>query len=58
MKVVRIKSWEQMEQEFGLDNTGSIKIRPCFISSMKYLCDTIIYIDENNNQLKLPSWGY
>ena len=57
MKAVRIKSWKQMEQEFGLDSGGGIKVRPCFVSNMKSLCDTILYIDENNNQLELPSWS-
>lgn len=34
---VKIKTWEQMEEEFGLDRDGDIAITPCFSQRMEEL---------------------
>ena len=57
MKAVRIKSWEQMEQEFGTDTEGDIQVCPYFLSNMKYLCNTTVLIDNKNVLLESPNWG-
>lgn len=41
-QIVRIKSWEQMEKEYGLDSNNDIKCKYLFTKRMKYLCNTII----------------
>ncbi len=35
---LRIRSWEDMEQEFGLNDLGDIACRFAFTKSMRYLC--------------------
>jgi len=45
-QVVRIKSWEQMEKEYGL-LFGSINCGATFTPQMKYLCNAIICIEDN-----------
>ena len=35
---VEIKSWEEMEREFGMDEFGDIKTEINFVSYMQYLC--------------------
>ena len=57
MKAVRIKPWEQMEQEFGIDTEGDIQVSPYFLSNMKYLCNTTVLIDNKNVLLESPNWG-
>lgn len=44
---VRIKSWEQMEQEFKLDDSGDIECSTeCFLTDMKDLCGMELTIEE------------
>ena len=46
-KVV-VKSWEEMEMEFGLNEYGSIKCKFCFTENMKSVCGktaTVVYTD-------------
>lgn len=54
---VRIKTWEEMEKEFGVDNVGDIKCKETFSTYMEELLpkDRIIEIEENgkNNMFKL-----
>ena len=48
---VRIRSWEDMESEFGLDEQGNIDCRYLFTREMQYLCGkdfTISSISENH----------
>ena len=55
---VRIKSWEQMEKEFGKNSGGGIDCMPCFIEDMKYLCGKTATIDEVcNYDIKLKDWS-
>lgn len=42
---VKIKSWEQMEEEFGLDKIGDIKCAAAFLVDMKHLCGQEIEIE-------------
>lgn len=37
---VQFKSWEEMEEEFGIDSAGDIKIQYYFTKSMKEFCNT------------------
>ena len=43
---IRIKTWEEMEREFGTDRDGDIIVRGCgsFIQDMKKLCGTEIEV--------------
>ena len=55
---VRIKSWEQMEKEFGKNSDGGIDCMPCFIEDMKHLCGKTATIDEIcNYDIKLKDWS-
>lgn len=55
---VRIKSWEQMEKEFGKDCFESINCIPRFIEDMKHLCGKTATIDEIcNYDIKLKDWS-
>lgn len=55
---VRIKSWEQMEKEFGKDYFESINCIPRFIEDMKHLCGKTATIDEIcNYDIKLKDWS-
>lgn len=55
---VRIKSWEQMEKEFGKDCFESINCIPRFIEDMKHLCGKTATIDEIcNYNIKLKDWS-
>ena len=42
---VRIKSWEQMKKEFGLDSGGDIKCSESFVMDMDHLCGEEVVID-------------
>lgn len=48
---VKIRTWESMEKEFGLDKDGDINIRPCFFTTeMKQYCGktlTVARIDSD-----------
>lgn len=55
---VRIKSWEQMEKEFGKVPCGSIDCMPHFIEDMKYLCGKTATIDEICGcDIELKAWS-
>lgn len=41
---VRIRSWDDMQKEYGLDRDGDIKTPICFVSSMKQYCGKIMTI--------------
>ena len=43
---IRIREWEDMEREFGLDEYGDIDCYYNFIKGMKKYCGKIIEIDE------------
>lgn len=69
-ELVRIRQWDDMEKEFGLDADGDIKTYVSFVTSMKPLCGKyaeIISIAENGVEVNLKlfnccgldtSWGY
>lgn len=51
---VRIRQWDDMEKEFGLDETGDIKCLCFFIESMKHLCGRTATIkDIRDKKIKL-----
>lgn len=35
---VRVRGWEDMEKQFGVDNDGDIKANGCFTKNMRFLC--------------------
>lgn len=41
---VKIRSWESMEKEFGLDRDGDIDCRPCFVRNMKKYCGKTVTV--------------
>lgn len=56
---VRIKSWKQMVEEFGLNNIGNIECEQSFVLGMKYLCRKKIIIDRiHNNRIQdIDDWS-
>ena len=52
---VRIKTWEEMEKEFGVDNVGDIKCKETFNTYMEELLpkDRIIEVKENGKYSNL-----
>ncbi len=51
---VKVRSWESMKKEFGLNKNGSIKCRTeevCFIEDMKEYCWEIVTIKEAINNI-------
>lgn len=42
----KVKSWEEMEREYGLDGYGAIHVPFGFPASMRYLCNKIVRIKE------------
>ena len=53
---VRIKSWEQMEKEFGINYRGDIKCG--FVSSMSFLCGRTATIESIYGRIvKLTNWS-
>lgn len=68
-ELVRIRQWDDMEKEFGLDADGDIKTCVGFVSSMKPLCGKyakIVSLDKDGEvSLRFfncgglnTSWGY
>lgn len=47
---VKIKSWETMKKEFGLDYGNDIRTNPCFVKGMKHLCGRIATITRFNSE--------
>lgn len=43
---VRIKSWKQMEKEYGLDAAGGIKCKRAFVKSMRKYCGSTLTISK------------
>lgn len=43
--IVKVKEWEEMETEFGLDEWGGIDCTFAFMKSMKTLCGMEFTID-------------
>ena len=43
---VRIKTWEEMEKEFGVDRAGDIKITPSFLADMNEYTGEILTIEK------------
>lgn len=55
---VRIKTWEQMEKEFGKDSDGDINCIPCFNKGMKCLCGQTATIDKICDcNIELKDWS-
>lgn len=48
---VRIRNWDNMEKEFGLDSSGDIRCPANFITDMKYLCGQTATVKEISDKL-------
>ena len=57
---VAIRSWEDMEAEFGLNRYGNIDCEFVFVREMEYLCGLEFEIKNiyNNHIYTEPSIGY
>lgn len=58
---VKIKSWANMEQEFGLDNYGNIKMVPVFMKGMRKHCEKVVTIKSvhlNSYDIKEDGWSW
>ena len=66
---VKIKSWEEMEKEFGLDRSGNIDCNAHFTNSMKKYCgatatisainsDEIVVLTSNSSNLDFSFWTF
>lgn len=42
--VVRVRAWDSMEEEFGLDADGDIDTSPCFVEKMRPYCENVFAI--------------
>ena len=42
---VKVRSWEEMEKQYGLDFDGDINISVCFVKSMREYCGKILTIN-------------
>lgn len=43
---VKVRSWNQMVNEYGVNECGDIKMKPLFIDSMRKYCEKIVTIKE------------
>lgn len=53
---VRIRQWDDMVDEFGLDSSGDIKVPSVFTSEMKKLCGKTAVIVEKNKFLNRTAY--
>lgn len=53
--VCRIRSWESMEAEFGIDQWGAIACQFSFTEEMKYLCGARFTISRITEGIKYHS---
>lgn len=44
--VVRVRSWDDMKDEFGLDADGNINCRFCFTSAMRKMCGKLYHVSK------------
>lgn len=51
---VRIRQWDDMEKEFGLDSGGFIKCNGSFLRSMRGLCGKEFFISELTDSIIYP----
>ena len=40
----RVKTWEEMEEEYGLNVYGNIDVPFIFVPDMKYLCNKVVKV--------------
>ena len=55
---LRVRDWEDMEREFGLDRDGDIKCTPFFIEEMRKFCGKVVNVnyvayDKYDEKLKI-----
>lgn len=43
---LRVRDWEDMEEEFGLDRDGDIKCTPFFIEEMRKFCGKVVNVND------------
>lgn len=44
--VVRVRSWDDMKDEFGLDAYGNINCRFCFTRAMQKMCGKLYHVSK------------
>lgn len=44
--VVRVRSWDDMKDEFGLDAGGNINCRFCFTRAMRKMCGKLYHVSK------------
>lgn len=44
--VVRVRSWDDMKDEFGLDVMGNINCRFCFTRDMQKMCGKLYHVSK------------
>jgi len=49
---VRIKSWEAMEAEFGLDEDGDINCLPYITGKMRWACGATLTVQEITSEAR------
>ena len=56
---VRIRSWESMEEEFGVSDSGNIPCRSTFTEDMRHLCGRFVTITSRgfNGSVGLRDWS-
>lgn len=54
----KIKQWDEMEEEYGIDANGAIDVPFKFIKDMRYLCGKIVKIEtiEESDYYKVPKY--
>lgn len=55
---LRVRDWEDMEREFGLDRDGDIKCTPFFVEEMRKFCGKVVNVnyvayDKYDEKLKI-----
>lgn len=55
---IRIREWDDMEKEYGLDLMGDIKASSYFVSKMRYLCGTehVVTDIEDSHTTYIDNW--
>lgn len=57
-RYVRIKTWEEMEKEFGVDDSGDINCEPYFTRAMRPLCNKIIKVYNEDGSMHTINDGF
>lgn len=60
---VKVREWDEMEKQYGLDRDGDIKARPCFATGMRRYCGKVLTVSSvcNSGSIRLaeaPVWYF